>query len=178
MLVSYKFANFKSFRELTELSLKATRQRTLSEVLIRRENLRLLPSMVIYGANASGKSNLITSLAVMRQMILFGTIKSASGIMPFELLPFAHERAERPMSFEIDFIHGEHRWVYSLAIECVFLQKGKERVVSEELSYVEKQKRIPLFTRQFNQVTLSREKKALMIMGLEEALVEAFEQRI
>jgi len=49
--------------------MKAGRQRTLDENLIRENGLRILPSAVIYGANASGKSNIIMSLALMREIV-------------------------------------------------------------------------------------------------------------
>ena len=63
MLIGYKFQNFRSFRSKTQLNMKAGTQRTLDENLIRENGLRILPSAVIYGANASGKSNIIMSLA-------------------------------------------------------------------------------------------------------------------
>ena len=59
MLVDYRFSNFRSFKEITSLSMVAGRQTTLNENLIRAHELRIVPSAVIYGANASGKSNII-----------------------------------------------------------------------------------------------------------------------
>ncbi len=178
MLVPYSVANFKSFRDPAELSLKASTQRPLSKVLIRRRNLRLLPSLVIYGANASGKSNLIASFLVLKRFVLSGTIGLASRSRPLELLPFAHAKAGHPMSFEIDFIQNDFRLIYRLAVDCDFLQKGNERIASEGLSCVDKKEHVAFFTREFNRVTLSREKKALRMMGLDSALVDTFEKRI
>ncbi len=178
MLVPYSVANFKSFRDPAELSLKASTQRPLSKVLIRRRNLRLLPSLVIYGANASGRSNLIASFLVLKRFVLSGTIRLASRSRPLELLPFAHAKAGHPMSFEIDFIQNDFRLIYRLAVDCDFLQKGNERIASEGLSCVDKKEHVAFFTREFNRVTLSREKKALRMMGLDSALVDTFEKRI
>jgi len=74
MLIKYVFQNFRSFKGKSELSMKAGRQRTLDENLIRENGLRILPSAVIYGANASGKSNIIMSLALMREIVLLGSV--------------------------------------------------------------------------------------------------------
>ena len=55
MLIKYRFQNFRSFKGNAQLDMKAGAQRTLDENLIRKYGLRILPSAVIYGANASGK---------------------------------------------------------------------------------------------------------------------------
>lgn len=51
MLIDYRFANFRSFKEMASLSMTAGRQTTLNDNLIREYDLRIVPSAVIYGAN-------------------------------------------------------------------------------------------------------------------------------
>jgi len=65
MLISYSFQNFRSFKGKSQMDMRAGTQRTYDENLIRGAGMRILPSAVIYGANASGKSNIIMSLALM-----------------------------------------------------------------------------------------------------------------
>ncbi len=62
MLLNFEFENFRSFKDKTTLSMKASSQTTFNDTLIRTNGLRTLLSAVIYGANASGKSNVIKSL--------------------------------------------------------------------------------------------------------------------
>ncbi len=58
MLINYSFSNFRSFKNITSLSMRASAQRTLNKNLIKHDDSRVIPSTVIYGANASGKSNI------------------------------------------------------------------------------------------------------------------------
>ena len=53
MIIDYKFENFRSFLSETNVRLQASRQTTFNSNLIRKDGIRVLPSVVIYGANAS-----------------------------------------------------------------------------------------------------------------------------
>ena len=88
MLINYSFSNFRSFKDLTNISMVASRQTTLNDNLIREYGLRIIPSSVIYGANASGKSNIIMSLAIMKEIVLSGSIEgNSSNLSHLELYP-------------------------------------------------------------------------------------------
>ncbi|MBQ9993551.1 MAG: ATP-binding protein, partial [Clostridia bacterium] len=91
MLINYSFCNFRSFKDYANLSMKASRQTTFNENLIRKFDERILPSAVIYGANASGKSNILSSLFVFKNIVLAGSISNSSQeLSNLELYPFAH----------------------------------------------------------------------------------------
>ena len=72
MLIEFTVANYRSFKDPQTLSLvtepiKAKDKAVNDNNVIRREGQPdLLTSTAIYGANASGKSNLIQALAFMR----------------------------------------------------------------------------------------------------------------
>ena len=71
MLVNFRVENFKSFKDLTEFSMEATKLKNLKDSnTFEINNISLLKSAVIYGANASGKSNLLKAMSRMRQIIL------------------------------------------------------------------------------------------------------------
>ena len=107
MLIEYAFQNFRSFADRTTLSMKAGAQTTLNNNLIRRDHKRYLPSAVIYGPNASGKSNIIMSLSLMREIILQGGIDAnAPNLTELEICPFAYNAASKPMGFDIEFENG------------------------------------------------------------------------
>ncbi len=67
MLIEFTVGNFLSFNTKRTLSFEAKSISELKQNIIRTENnYKLLPSIVIYGANSSGKSNVIKALDRMR----------------------------------------------------------------------------------------------------------------
>ncbi|MDX9917197.1 MAG: ATP-binding protein [Gudongella sp.] len=180
MLVNYKFKNFRSFCDETELGMVASSQRTFNENLIRKNNLRILPSVVIYGANASGKSNIIMSLEVLQEIVLSGSLVAGSPILNnLELYPFIHQNEKQPMEFSIEFIHNGKHLLYSLGILVESLRKANREIVFESLELFDsKGKSIELFNRSNNKVKISRNKKALREMKFQEQLLDEFEKKL
>ena len=70
MLVNFTFQNFRSFRDEKTLSMEAGSIKELKESVIQKESYRLLPAAVMYGANSSGKSNVLLALMTMRRVLL------------------------------------------------------------------------------------------------------------
>ena len=74
MLVEFRVKNFRSLRDEQVLSLVASTDKTLLDTHALDTGLKaaphLLKSAVVYGANASGKSNLINALQYMRGVVL------------------------------------------------------------------------------------------------------------
>ena len=180
MLIEYKFSNFRSFKELTSLSMAAGRQTTLSKNLIKDYEMRIIPSAVIYGANASGKSNIIMSLAVMKDIVLSGTLDgNLPNLKNLELYPFVYNETEKPMIFEIDFIHEGKRIIYAFEIALHTLVKGNRKIVSELLAVVDKNTQVTfIYTRDSNGIEINKEKKALALIDFNEKLIKEFEKKI
>ena len=65
MLIQFRFKNFKSFRDDTILDFSATKITEHSDRVISAGHERLLPAAAIFGANASGKSNVIEAFRYM-----------------------------------------------------------------------------------------------------------------
>lgn len=180
MLIDYRFSNFRSFKEQTSLSMIAGRQTTLNNNLIRDYNLRIIPSAVIYGANASGKSNIIMSLAVMKDIVLAGSLDAnLPNLKNLELFPFAYQTAEKPIRFEIDFIHGGRRFEFGFAIEVTPFKKKTRKIVSESLVCMDKfEERTIIYTRDEEKIEINKGKKALSIIEFDEKLLRQFETKI
>ncbi len=72
MIISFRFSNFRSIHEPVELSFEASRSEDLEEYYVVRPTpkLRLLKMAAIYGANASGKSNVVDALDFLRLLVL------------------------------------------------------------------------------------------------------------
>ena len=69
MLIEFSITNFLSFKEKTTFSMLASSDNTLEDNYINVGNEKLLKATAIYGANASGKSNLFKALAIIGSII-------------------------------------------------------------------------------------------------------------
>ena len=70
MLVNFTFKNFRSFRDEMTLSMEAASIQELSDAVVKSCGEELLPVAVMYGANSSGKSNVLKALKAMRDVLL------------------------------------------------------------------------------------------------------------
>ena len=108
MLLRFSVSNHLSIRDFQELSFVASSLKDRDEGLIScvaAPKGAVVPAAVIYGANASGKSNLVSAMSVMRLMVLFSQTRGEPGgevlRHPFKLDPAC---AGEPSRFEIDFV--------------------------------------------------------------------------
>lgn len=70
MLIQFRFKNFKSFRDDTILDLSATKISEHSDRVISIGNEKILPVAAVFGANASGKSNVIEAFRYMATYVV------------------------------------------------------------------------------------------------------------
>ena len=66
MLIQFNFKNFKSFREEATLDLSAAKMTEFSDRVVTIGSEKILPVAAIYGANASGKSNIYNAFESQR----------------------------------------------------------------------------------------------------------------
>src|SRR5208282_4846492 len=84
MLIEFKVTNFRSIREEQKFSLVASNaDKDLPSCVIERElpglsGVKFLKGAAIYGANASGKSNVLAAIRYMTNFI----VRSATQIQP------------------------------------------------------------------------------------------------
>lgn len=107
MLIEFSVANYLSIKERATLSMVASNDDAMedSNIFI-AEKYRLLKSAVLYGANASGKSNMLSALLLVRRMILTSSKDMQSNeeinVEPFLL---SSECDGKPSVFEVVFIN-------------------------------------------------------------------------
>lgn len=70
MLIQFNFKNFKSFRDETTLDLSAAKMTEFSERVISIGGEKILPVAAVYGANASGKSNVYGAFEYMSEYVV------------------------------------------------------------------------------------------------------------
>lgn len=143
MLIELNVENYRSIRETATFSMVASRGRDLPGNCLdcpSDSRLRLLRCAAIYGANASGKSNLIAALLCMTDRVRRGTLvggaHGVSRITPFRLDPVMRGR---PSRFEVVFATSRTRLVYGFSAfeEAVHEEwlhaypRGRKKIVFE-----------------------------------------------
>ncbi len=70
MLIQFSFKNYKSFRDEATLDLSAAKMTEFSDRVVSEGNDKILPMAAIYGANASGKSNIYNAFGYMADYVI------------------------------------------------------------------------------------------------------------
>ncbi len=115
MLVEFRIKNFRSFRNQQVLSLVASNDTVLEGNCATEGKLRLLKAVGIYGPNASGKSNLIKAMDIMRDIVLNSANYKPGKKLPVQPFLLDDESQKEPSSFEVIFYHGDKRYQYGFS---------------------------------------------------------------
>lgn len=144
MLLEFRTKNYKSFKdELVFSMIPAQKQKGLDYSILKEKigktTYKGLSSAVIYGANASGKTNIIGAMDTFKNIILRGNINNTQNNSPntsaenLELIPNNELTSPEPVSFCIKFIEKDMLIEYALSIDLgIFLGKNYERKIEEE----------------------------------------------
>ncbi len=143
MIVNLKFKNFRSYYDEAEFSMLAQPSvynsgAVTTVSLSDGSELRLLNSAAIFGANASGKSNVIYALSALSDMVRDSLSYNQTYHIPLRI-PYGFSQG-LPTEIMIDFTVGDKRYQYSLII-------GDAGILVEELSLYNKEKLDLVFKR-------------------------------
>ena len=131
MLIDFEVENFLSFKSNTILSMETgQRLKKFKDNTFTKNKFSLLKSSIVFGANGSGKSNLIIAIKVLRDIIIKPTesIDDSLRYMPFKL----DENSDiQPTKFSIRFMIAD-------AIYHYHIEYTADVVLLEELSKVQK----------------------------------------
>ena len=117
MIAQFKVKNFLSFKEEQMLSFEASSDKYLKEYHCVEVNLdeKLLRLAIIYGANASGKSNLLLAIDFLRKISLKNKNRNEkTGFIPFG---FDDINKREPGFFEISIYIQGVKYIYSLVLD-------------------------------------------------------------
>jgi len=153
MLVKFTVENYLSIKNRTSIDLTATsltELRSSNLYATPLKNLTLLKSMVIYGANSNGKSNLFKAINFARKFIV-NSSKDSQSDEPIEIQPFclSTETIDEPSFFELVFLHDTVKYRYGFEVD-------DEQVQKEWLYATTKSKEQLLFERDFQEITITR----------------------
>jgi uncharacterized protein len=149
MLLQFRVKNYRSIHDEVVLNLIASNDKELAQSNLLPTGLKGLShavrTAVMYGPNASGKSNVLQGLAFMRGMVAESATSMQLGqtvnVQPFRLDAVA---SKQPSEFEITFVLDGVRHQYGFSLTA-------ERVVREWLLVYRTAKPQQWFSRTFDQ---------------------------
>ena len=127
MLIQFRAENFLSIKDNVVLSLLASKDNEHPEHLIVDGSKKHLKSAVIYGANASGKSNVLNAFWFMVNYVLTSHNQQLHKAIERSPFKFDRETPVRPSSFEVIFTTNGIRYAYGFSVT--------DKVVIEEYLY-------------------------------------------
>lgn len=139
MLLQFRFKNFKSFADEVVLDMTATSIKEHSNTLIEKNGIKILPLAAIFGANASGKSNIFLAFESMHDDVLnrYDKDEKHNLIIPYI---FDKNTSSKPTEYEVCINIDNKEYRYGFV-------RNKERVLEEWL-----------FEKVFSKNTRSKEK--------------------
>jgi AAA15 family ATPase/GTPase len=141
MIIEFTVGNFNSFKEKRTLSFEAKGGVSeLKENFFTFDKQKLLRSIVLYGANSSGKSNLIKAFATMKESVLSSVRLNNNDALIYQPFLLSKEDVFKPTFFEIIFISEDQRFRYGFEYDS-------KKIIHEWLFEIKKMKENPLFIR-------------------------------
>lgn len=113
MLIEFKFSNYRSFRNETNLSMKAIGLSDFKSSLLKQGTANILPTVAIYGKNGAGKSNVIRALWLSVQFIK-NAQRTQHENATIPLTPFLLDDSSKsePTNFEFTYVVDEVKFIY------------------------------------------------------------------
>ncbi len=159
MLINFNFSNSRSFYEATSLSMQATKDEelkqintfTIAENLMPKGENTLLKSAIIFGGNASGKSNIFKALAYMKNVILYSASQLPI-VQSNEVYAFYENTIKEDSLYEVEFIQNNTYYKYGFIIN--------DRIVKKEWLERRKERLTTIFKRSENRLEIIGQDKA------------------
>lgn len=167
MLVNFRFKNYKSFYEENNLSLQATKINELSEIntfavnknlFNKTDNAELLKSAIIFGANASGKSNILKAFAYMCDAVSLSSVSQTSIIQKNEPFVFYEDGENNESLYEVEIIQNGNLYTYGFTV-----LHGK---VTKEWLYKRNERTTTIFERKNNSIKITGNRELTSLINL------------
>jgi uncharacterized protein len=154
MLVEFSVGNFRSFKDIQTLSMVAapisSKNKELDEqnTFQATPKLRLLKTKAIYGANGSGKSNLVRAMSSFNDFVLMSLRPDANLHLFFQPFIFSSETENQPSFFQIIFILDGIQYRYGFEV-------NSEEIKSEWLFGTPNQREVYYFKREGQELDIN-----------------------
>ena len=128
MIINFSVQNFGSIKDKQTLTFEADKSEHLeNSYVINTNGLRLLKIILIYGANASGKTTILKALEFLRDIVLEPETKKTDEL-DFQPFLFDSETPEKNSIMSIEFLANDTKYYY----EVEFFKKA---IVNEVLNF-------------------------------------------
>ncbi len=148
MILRFSLENWMSFRERSTLNMIATRERQHSDRIARIDpySIRLLPIAVLYGGNASGKTNLFRALKFAKSLVVKGT--QPGGLIAVEEFRLHTANAGMPTRFDLEILVEGVVYEFSFSVT-------RQKVLEEKLVQITRAKEQVLYHRHNDEIEFS-----------------------
>ena len=153
MLIRFSFKNFKSFKSENCLDMEATSLKEHEYNLAKIDNGEYLKVSAIYGANASGKTNVLQAFDYMKKRILVSDDSKKNSPIDEENI-YSFMINNDPIALEVEILAKNNK-IYKYGFELV-----KDNIISEWLYEKRVNKFYSIFERENNNVTMKTNKIA------------------
>ncbi len=142
MLIEFSVENFRSIKDRVTLSMVASKDNSLDSNLIKGalNEDSLLKATAIYGANASGKTNIIFALGFLRALVLNSHTHQKGQAIIFTPFKLDKKCLTKPTKMSVLFIKNNVRYSYNISYD-------KESVIEEGLYHYPNNKKAIIFER-------------------------------
>jgi len=140
MLIRFIAKNIYSFKEETEFNLFPNKTHGLQHHKVKHGDFEFLRFSAIYGANGSGKSNLIKSISFLETLVTEGKLPMETKDLKFKL---NDENLKSPISLGIEFIASSKTYFYTITFDA-------DKILYEYLAKSQKETDVLVFERIFD----------------------------
>lgn len=151
MIISFKAINFKSIKDLVTINFVANNYNdsTQYESYFSLGKQKILKGIGLFGANASGKSNVLEAINAFAQTIVqttnFSEHQENMAIIPFA---FQESNEEKATTFGLEFIFNDVKYKYSISLT-------RRKIIKESLSFSPNGRTVVLLKKDQNDLILN-----------------------
>jgi len=155
MVLEIRLSNFFSIKEEVVLDLRAgniknEKAKSLADNIFDYQDINVLKTLALYGANASGKSNIIKSIRFCNAMVYESHKHNENSIFNFQKFKF-NNYSNKPSTYFIRFVIDEIEYKYSFSL-------NRTEILTESLYYYPKGRKAKVFERNEKAGTTKKEK--------------------
>ena len=161
MLIRFSFKNFKSFKDENCLDMEATSLKEHEYNIAKIDNGEYLKVSAIYGANASGKTNVLQAFDYMKKRILVSDDSKKNSPIDEENV-YSFMINNDPIALEVEILAKNNK-IYKYGFELV-----KDNIISEWLYEKRVNKFYSIFERENNNIKMMKDNKLSKLANIDE----------
>ena len=155
MVLEIRLSNFFSINDEVILDLRAgnintAKSKSLTENVFKYDDIEVLKTLALYGANASGKSNIIKTIRFCNAMVYESHKHNENTVFNFQPFKFK-EYSNKPSYYFIRFVINNIEYEYSFSL-------NRTQILTEKLYYYPNGRKTKIFVRDETAGKTKREK--------------------